>query len=256
MDGRFGQLHYRTAGEGGSPLLCLHMSPLSSRSFAEIMPHLAKGRRVVAVDYPGYGESDPVTGRKPTIEDYAASCWAAADALGLPGPARLLGHHTGSKVAVEMAHQRPDDTRCLVLISLSYPTEEERAKAAKTFAPVPLDEEGTRFAKLWRMTWAFRGPGQTLRMAAEAYAEALRGGEGYEDGHHAAMAYNAVLAERARSVRCPVTVINPADDAREATPRGAALFREAVSVEKPQWGHGFLSAHPKDAAQVVSAALR
>lgn len=252
VDGPFGQVHHRSAGEGGVPLLCLHMSPLSGRSFAAVMPRLAEARRVVAIDYPGYGESDAVARREPTIEDYAASCWAAADALGLEGPTDLLGHHTGSKVAVEMTHQRPGGVRRLVLISLSYPPEEEQAEARAAFAPVPLDEAGTRFAKLWALTCRHRGPGQTLGMAAAAYAEALRGGEGYEDGHHAAIAYNAVLPERAGAVTQPVTVLNPADDAQAVTPRGAALFRGARLEEHPEWGHGLLDAH----AEAVAAAVR
>jgi pimeloyl-ACP methyl ester carboxylesterase len=232
------------------------MSPLSGRSFARIMPLLARGRRVVAVDHPGYGESDPVPGRAPLIEDYAASAWGLADALGLPAPVDLLGHHTGSKVAVEMAHQRPDGVRRLVLVSLSYPPKAAQAEASAAFAPVPLDEDGTRFRRLWDLTWRHRGPGQTLPMAAAAYAEALRGGEGYEDGHHAAIAYNDALAERAGALDHAVTVLNPADDAHAVTPRGAALFRQVELRDHPEWGHGLFDAHAEDVARAVEEALR
>lgn len=51
----FGQLHVRIAEPRGlraktPPLVLLHQTPLSGRMFERIMSHLAKGRRVIAVD--------------------------------------------------------------------------------------------------------------------------------------------------------------------------------------------------------------
>ena len=59
-DGPFGQVHVRRAGDTGNKpgLVCLHMSPKSGRSFADILPYLAGERRVLAPDNPGHGESD------------------------------------------------------------------------------------------------------------------------------------------------------------------------------------------------------
>ncbi len=77
------------------------------------MPYLAQDRQVVAVDSPGHGESDlPRSEADATIMNYARSAWAAVDAFGLiesGGQVDLLGHHTGAKIATEMAWQRPSD---------------------------------------------------------------------------------------------------------------------------------------------------
>ena len=257
LPGPFGQVHLRTAGEREAPpLMLLHMSPKSSRSFAEVMgPLAAAGRYVVAPDYPGYGESDPVPGGEAvTVEAYARSCWAVADALGL-GRLDLAGHHTGSKVAVEMAHQRPGDVRRVVLIAAAILTPEEQASFAASYQPVPLDEAGTRFRRMWDLIVQHRGPGMTLEHMAEALSDNLRGGERYEDGHHAAFAYNAVFAERAAALPHPVLVLNPKDDLWTITPRARDLFADVRVEDHPEWGHGFLSAYPEDAARAILGGL-
>ena len=62
-DSRFGQLHYRalgpTAGRAVQPtLICLHATAYSGQTFEPLMPWLAHERRVIALDTPGYGQSD------------------------------------------------------------------------------------------------------------------------------------------------------------------------------------------------------
>lgn len=54
-----------------------------------------------------------------TVLDFAANTWAVVDAVG-GGPVHLLGHHTGSMVAVEAASQRPDGV--ISVTSIGAPT--------------------------------------------------------------------------------------------------------------------------------------
>jgi haloacetate dehalogenase len=51
------QIHYKIAG-GGSPLLLLHGSPLTSCSWLRIMPALTKTHTVIAPDFRGCGQSE------------------------------------------------------------------------------------------------------------------------------------------------------------------------------------------------------
>ena len=257
IDGDHGQILCRVVGTKGShpPLLCLHMSPKSGRSFHDIMPFLAKDRLVIAPDYPGYGESDAPPANPPVrVEDYAKACWQVAAAF-TDGPIDLLGHHTGSKVAVEMAYTRPKHVRSIILISTAVLTPEEQASFETTYQPIPLDEDGTRFQTMWSRIVEHRGPGMTLEMMADALAENLRGGENYEWGHRAAFAYNSVFAKRVESLPHPITVVNPRDDLEDITPRVMPLLQHGTLVEKPEWGHGFLSAHRQEAAKLFIQAL-
>lgn len=51
------RLHYLEAGEG-EPVLLLHGWPTSSYLWRNVMPEMAKTNRVIALDLPGFGQSD------------------------------------------------------------------------------------------------------------------------------------------------------------------------------------------------------
>ena len=252
-DGPFGQVHVRRPGDGGNKptLVCMHMSPKSSRSFADVMPYLAAERRVLAPDNPGHGESDLPPAEPPvTLEDYARSMWAAVDQLS-EGPVPLAGYHTGSMVAVEAASQRPEQVLGVINISAPVMTPEEARQATETYAPLPLEEEGSRFSIMRQRVLAHRGPGMTLQMAADSFAENLRAGDHYEWGHRAAFAYAATYARKLREIEHPLLVINPRDDCWELSQRADALWNNGRRIDKPEWGHGFLNAFAPEAARLM-----
>lgn len=258
FDGPFGQVHLRTCGDLTSetrPLLCLHQSPKSGREFVRVLPHLARDRFVVAVDSPGHGESDvPPTQADATIPNYARSAWAVVDALEL-GTVDLLGHHTGAKVATEMAWQRPDDVGAIVMVSALVLTPEEQTEFEHMFDEIPLDEAGTRFRHQWDAAIKHRGPGVTLEMLADSVAENNRAGEAYEWGHKAAFAYNVHFPDRVSELDHRITVLNPKDMLYELTPRVAPLLKNGVVQDHPDWGFGFMDADAANAATVIRAAL-
>jgi pimeloyl-ACP methyl ester carboxylesterase len=257
IDGPFGQVHFREAGNGnsGTPIIALHQSPKSSREFIKIMGALGQTRRVIAIDNPGHGESDlPPSEGDATIENYARSAWAVIDALGL-GPADLLGHHTGAKVGVEMAFQRPDNVRKIAMVSALVLTPEEQKGFADQFQPVPLDKAGTRFSKMWAASIKHRGPGVSLEDLAASFAENLRAGEAYEWGHQAAFSYNAHFPDRVKTLPHPIAVINPNDMLYDYTPRVMPLLQNGTLIDCPDWGFGFMDVFTEDAAKTVLDAL-
>ncbi|MBW3602950.1 MAG: alpha/beta hydrolase, partial [Actinobacteria bacterium] len=113
----WGQVHLRRAGDDGPVVVLVHQSPLSSRTYAPALPHLAgAGLVAVAVDTPGFGSS----ARPPadwSIPEYAAALWQVVDRLGL-GTVALLGQHTGATISVEAALQRPSQSDRLILQGL------------------------------------------------------------------------------------------------------------------------------------------
>ena len=257
VDGPYGQVHVRIKRAEESahrPLVCLHQSPKSSREFIKLMGAIGD-RTVVAIDNPGHGESDlPPEESAATVPNYARSAWAVIDALGL-GQVDLLGHHTGAKVATEMAWQQPKDVRAIVMISALVLTPEEQAGFEAQFQPVPLDEAGTRFSKMWAASVQHRGPGVSLEDLAASFAENLRAGEAYEWGHGAAFAYNAHFPKRVSELAHPITVLNPGDMLFELTPRVAPLLKNGKVVDHPEWGFGFMDSDTDGAARAVLEAL-
>ena len=114
---RFGRVSSLEAG-AGEPLVLLHGLGGTKISFLPTIAALAPERRMIAIDLPGFGDSD-----KPFPAPYDAAFfarWAIAtlDALELDR-AHILGHSMGGRVALEVGMRAPDRARDLVLMTPS-----------------------------------------------------------------------------------------------------------------------------------------
>lgn len=253
IDGKYGQIHLRTAGDNSdkTPIICLHMSPKSSHSYKAMMPFLAKDRLVIAPDYPGYGESDP-SPEEPfiRIEDYAHSIWQVVDHFNLT-TVDLVGHHTGSMVAVEATIQRPENVSKIVNIGAPVFEPEEVKQFEDLFSPIPLNVEGDRFRIMWERVMEYRGAGQTLEMASVSFAENLRGGEYYEWGHRAAFNYALQYIDNVPKIAQPFFAMNVNDDIYEMSRRVDTLINNGFRKDYPDLRVGFNDVAPKKAAEAI-----
>lgn len=254
VDVAHGQVHVRVANPGEtarSPLVCLHMSPASSLVYERFAVVAGASRTVVALDTPGYGASDPLPAY-PTIGDYARVVSEVVEAAGLNTPVDLLGYHTGSLTAVELAGARPDLVRRVVTVSLPVFTGSETERLRGVYGPEPIfTEDGGRLLDRWRWFVDFFGVGRdnSVDQAARIFYARLSGGERHWWGHRAAFEYDLVGAlERLRS---PVLVLNIADDLSEQTRRAAPHLRTGRVVEHPEWTHGFLDNDTDAAVKVI-----
>ncbi len=255
IDGPFGQVHIRISEATGEPqhppFVCLHQSPKSGREFLKFMHAFPTDRTVIAIDNPGHGESGiPTSIKDATIENYAKSAWSVIDALGYK-QVDLLGHHTGAKVATEMAFQRGKDVRRIVMVSALVLSPEEQKAFEDQFQPIPLDKGGTRFKSMWEKCVEHRGHGVSLEDLAASFAENLRAGDAYEWGHQAAFQYNKHFVDRISSLPHPITVINPGDMLYELTPRVAPYLQNGEVINHPEWGFGFMDAYTNDVVKVL-----
>jgi pimeloyl-ACP methyl ester carboxylesterase len=134
MDYEGGQLHYREARPAAAvalrtPVVCLHQTPTSSLEFEPLMRELAADRVVVALDTPGYGESDGPAGPQ-SIDSYAATLADAMQRLGFGGGALgrpvVFGYHTGAVMAAQVALARPELVAGIVLHGFPLRTPAER----------------------------------------------------------------------------------------------------------------------------------
>ncbi|HVO85198.1 MAG TPA: alpha/beta hydrolase [Syntrophobacteria bacterium] len=95
-------------------ILLLHGSGVSARSWTFQLQGLGHAFRVLAIDLPGHGESDPV--EEATLEGYADAARGLLDALGT-GPVIAAGHSLGGAVAQLFAARYPEMVRGLILLS-------------------------------------------------------------------------------------------------------------------------------------------
>ncbi len=255
LDCRFGQLHYRIAQPSRParvPLMCFHLSPSSGRIYGRLLAAMARDRIAIAPDTPGFGESDAPQ-EPPEIADYAAVMGEALDALEI-GTVDLMGYHTGSKIAVELAQQRPQQVRRLVLVSAPIYTPEELASQKADYAAKPLCDDGAHLKQSWEGHWKWRAKDAPIAYVQREVAESLRGGERSWWGHAAAFAY--AHADELPKVAQQVLVLCPKDDLFEPTQRAAGSIKNGRVVGLPDWaGHGMLDTHTDDVAKLLRLLL-
>lgn len=103
---------HEQGGGGGVPIVFLHGVGSDKSVWRPQVTHFGRSRRAVALDYPGYGESDPLAsgGR----DDFAAAMLAAMDTLGIDR-AHVCGLSLGGVIAIAMHAAAPDRCASLVL---------------------------------------------------------------------------------------------------------------------------------------------
>jgi len=100
----------------GDPLVLIHGLATTGSIWRHAAPLLARRRRVVTLDVPGFGSSRPV-GRGFDIGAVAARVAAELHAARIAEPYDLVGHSMGAAVALTLAAQEPGAVRRLVLVS-------------------------------------------------------------------------------------------------------------------------------------------
>ncbi|MBD7958585.1 alpha/beta hydrolase [Microbacterium sp. Sa4CUA7] len=110
-----GRIRARVHGEGPTAILW-HGMFVDGRSWQSVVPRLSRRRRLVVLDGPGYGASDPLA-RLTTIEECAEVAAQIIDALPESGPVDWVGTAWGGHVGMTAAALYPQLLRSLVAIS-------------------------------------------------------------------------------------------------------------------------------------------
>jgi pimeloyl-ACP methyl ester carboxylesterase len=113
----YGRIAYVDSGAANDapPLLLIHGVQDEADSWQRVLPTLAKQRRVLALDLPGFGLSDKPA-RRYGIPFYASCIRAFLDALGI-AKAALAGNSLGAMIAEFVAITHPERVGVLTLIS-------------------------------------------------------------------------------------------------------------------------------------------
>lgn len=112
------EMYYEVHGEG-APLVLLHgaLSAIGT-SFGPLVPELAKGRQVIAVEQQGHGRTADID-RPLRVEQLVDDTIALLEHLGIE-KTDLFGYSMGGGMALSIAIKRPDLVRKLVLASVSF----------------------------------------------------------------------------------------------------------------------------------------
>jgi pimeloyl-ACP methyl ester carboxylesterase len=171
---------------GGEPLVLLHGLATTQRIWSLVTAELARDRRVITLDLPGFGESEPV-GPGFDLGAVGERVARSLAAHGVPAPFDLVGHSLGGGVALTLAARRPRLVKRLVLVAPAglEPVAELRARLLAAGAEGMFSLR-RRLAPLTDLAWGRRlllafaaqdgsrlTPAQA-RMMVEASADAQR----------------------------------------------------------------------------------
>jgi pimeloyl-ACP methyl ester carboxylesterase len=245
------QVHYREGGTGGAtPLVMIHASPGASRQVAPLAALLAQGRRVVAPDTAGNGDSDALPDPTPAIPDLAAHARAAIDKI-VDGKIDLYGSHTGASIAMEIALTAPEKVRRLVIDGMGLYAADEQSDVLRNYArEIAPDLEGTHLLKVWHfcrdqyLFWPYYNRTAEGRLPnglpdAEEFhdfvVEVLKAMRTYHRSYRAA--FRHPKRDRLVKLNLPVLVLtSPSDMLDSYAAEVASLIPGAARAATPRWG--------------------
>ncbi|WP_394728749.1 alpha/beta fold hydrolase [Altererythrobacter sp. GH1-8] len=252
-DGDHGQIHFRAA-DRGIPLVLIHQAPMSYRQFDTVFALLVdRGLRPIAIDMPGFGNSDPPA-FEPAIGDYASAPVSVLDALGLESAA-VLGHHTGSQVAAETALRFPDRVDKLILNGPLPLSREQREKGLayveereKGFAARP---DGSHLAEAFQNRLSYANADTDWSLASRYVGEQLTSLGPFWYGHNAAFRYDhAAALER---ISQPTMILtNTGDEIYELAKAAHAIRPDFAWREIKDGGVDIVDEKPEDWADCVA----
>jgi pimeloyl-ACP methyl ester carboxylesterase len=230
---RFGQMHIRSHGGKGVPLVLLHMSPRSGAMWEMLQERLE--RPTFAPDRLGYGFSDAPPWAL-SLEQYAQGTVDTLQAAGVQGEVDILGIHAGSIEAIEVAHQIGSPVRRVIAVGMPLFSAEEQQRQNEKYSEQPLRPaaEGGHVLGAWRGGFAFRQPPYDLADVHRRFVEhvlAANPGAAFR----AACGYP--IEKKLKSLKAPLTVLAPHDDIIEQTLRVKPLLKAgATYVDLPELG--------------------
>jgi pimeloyl-ACP methyl ester carboxylesterase len=240
VDGRFGQIHYRGARPASgttrlTPIVLFHQNPNSSYEYELLLRELGKDRVALAFDSPGYGESDRPAA-PPSMSDLAGAMADALDALGYGEGARkhgprkqgrgarklgkvdVFGFHTGVFIAAELAVQRPDLVRRVVMSGIPFRPQDMRdARIAALPNGFAFTEDTDRVVERWARIVVNRLEGVDMERATRAFVEDLHSTGYWWYAYHAVWRYP--VEQRFALIKQPIFILEPHEMDLEETRR-------------------------------------
>lgn len=248
----------REAAEPGAPTVVLvHGFTGSKENWLPLMRELAREHRVLAVDLPGWGESD-----RHHDADYGPAAQAArlAELLAsLPqAPALVVGHSMGGQIVGLMAARHPERAPRIVLMSSAGVRFEENAFANAVLAGQnPFQVTNRRELKRY-LGIVFAEPPFVPWPASEALVRRRRADAGFEqrvlDGIGRGPDAFALEAELG-NIAAPTLLLWCRDDKVidiSAAEVFAAGLRDSRSVILSGCGHMPMMAQPRQVAQALT----
>ena len=246
----WGQIHVLTsqpaAPGDATPLVCFAPNPYSGNYYRLFMKQLGSDRTMMALDYPGIGQSDNYPGEldMSTLADIMAD---SLTSLGWGpngnGPVDLCGYHTGTMLASELAVKYPALVRRMVLMGIPYYDAAGRQERFDRLGQVkPWPESFAAVAQDWIFAVEMRNENVSLERAFGNYLESAGAWQGKARIYGAVFQYPA--EERAPLITQPTLILNPHGNLKEPSREYAEMIDGATIIELPELKYGIFDVAP------------
>lgn len=234
------------------PLLLIHGSASSTRSWDPLVPMLTKSHRVIRIDLLGHGRSAKPADRGYEIPEQGRRVGAALDRLGI-NHSIVVGHSSGGLVATALAEQRPDLVTALALINTGPSLDAFIAPESGTGLAQwpPTDEQILQLASTGFGTAGYEIPQEFVddvrAMTHHVFTAAMQAGRKYLE--------QRTLPDRLKTLGTPLQVIFGDQDRRWRSSSAADYC--AVPGAKVDWlagvGHSPMLEDPPRTAALLLA---
>lgn len=221
---------YTDCGAGPAVLL-IHGVGLSHRTWSGVVPLIAAGRRVIALDMLGHGRS-PLPREGATLDDYSTQAFRLLDHLRIDACA-VVGFSMGALVAQQMALDQPARVREMAAVSGVHARNPEQRAAmrarARDFAEKGLEPFIPGALERW-LTPAFRAahPQVEANIAADLRANDRTG---YVRSYEIFVYGDDTLTPRAGEITCRTLVLTGEHDGG-STPEMAHALGARIAGSK------------------------
>lgn len=231
-----------TGPREGEPLLALHGFGADKDHFAIVGALLRGTGRIVAIDFPGFGDSSKPDNLDYSIEAQAGRLAGILDALNLPR-AHVAGSSMGGAIAMEFARQHPDRVSSLWLLApagVKGAAESEMARRYHSEGRSPLiAEQPAQFAELMQLVFS-RPPPLPYSVSHELALAAAQNYSLHKQIFDKMFGAMPALEESAASVQIPALIVWGQED-RVLDVSGAQILHRALQrstlIVMPGIGH-------------------
>ena len=247
-----GAIAWREAGLG-PPVLLIHGVGLNADAWEPQIVTLSARRRVIAVDLPGHGQSDPLPDAA-GLDDYVAPIVGLIDALGL-SPVPVVGHSMGALIALGLALDHAEKIAALVTLNGVY-CRDPLARSAVELRAAQLT--GGAFEVAGPIArWYPDDPNGALARRTADWLHAVDPGS-YAAAYRVFAASDHVHEGRLGELACRALFLTGVSDPNSTPAMSARMAREAPhgrTVALPGARHMMHLTHPAEISNTISVFL-
>lgn len=212
---------YREHGTG-EPVVLIHGVGMQSAAWGPQIAALGEAYRVIALDMPGHGNSDPLP-QGSELQDFVAWCQSAIQALGL-GSVNLAGHSMGALIAGGVAASFPDLAHRVALLNGVY----RRDTAARVAVDARAAEisAGDIDLKAPLERWFGQTPAEKTAQAMVAQWLGAVDPDGYSIAYGAFAHGDSTYADQLSQITCPFLAMTGDGDPNSTPAMSRAMARQ------------------------------